>query len=156
MIKECSCSDFDVERYRRKISGPIVDRIDLWVEVPHVPYEELLDTKSNTKEEDRQKQMQYGNQMRTDILRTRSTQSKRFQKDLLNAHMKAQDIEQHAKLTPESESILVEYSKKFNLSPRSFYRMKKIARTIADISGSENVEIPHVLEAFQYRPKMQE
>ncbi len=146
-LKECACRDADVARYQKKISGPIVDRIDLWVEVPHVLYEDLIENTrpQNKKSDSREK-----------IIKVRNIQLKRFNKDMLNAHMKAKEIEELTLLTKDAENILVEYSKKFNLSPRSFYRMKKIGRTIADLAGSDSVEVPHILEAFQYRPKMTE
>jgi magnesium chelatase family protein len=143
-IKECVCKDIDVERYERKISGPIVDRIDLWVEVPHIPYEELSQ-KTSGKE---------GVSAKEQVKKVRDIQQKRYGKDILNAHIKAKDIEEFVDLSKETEKVLMDYAKKFSLSPRSFHRMKKIARTIADISGSPTVEIPHILEAFQYRPKM--
>lgn len=145
-VRECVCKDLDVQRYERKISGPIVDRIDLWVEVPHIPYEELsvkgeASAKVSTKDK---------------VKKVRETQQKRYGKDILNAHIKAKEIEEFVKLSGEAEKVLLEYSKKFSLSPRSFHRMKKIARTIADLADSPTVEIPHILEAFQYRPKLKE
>lgn len=149
-VKECKCKDFDVERYERRISGPIIDRIDLWVEVPHIPYEEFkqkISTATNSKPK---------SDIRSKVKEVREIQQKRYGKDLLNAHIKAKEIEEFVKLSTEAEQILIDYAKKFSLSPRSFHRMKKIARTIADISNSPNVEIPHILEAFQYRPKMRD
>lgn len=146
-IKECVCKDFDVQRYERKISGPIVDRIDLWVEVPHIPYEELNSSRPTPKEATNSKNV---------VKKVRDIQQKRYGKDLLNAHIKAKDIEEFIHLNSEAENILMKYAKKFTLSPRSYHRMKKIARTIADISGSETIEIPHILEAFQYRPKLKD
>jgi magnesium chelatase family protein len=144
-VKQCVCKDIDVKRYENKISGPIVDRIDLWVEVPHIPYEELNVKKKNSESDSKEV-----------VKKARAIQQKRYGKDILNAHIKAKDIEEFIKLSDEVENILMEYAKKFSLSPRSFHRMKKIARTIADISGSDKIEIPHILEAFQYRPKLKE
>lgn len=153
-IRECKCKDFDVQRYKNKISGPIVDRIDMWVEVPHVAYEDLnqkIENKNSASDETKPKE-----NIKNKVVQVRETQRKRFGRDLLNAHMKTKDIEEKTNISKSAEDILVEYSKKFNLSPRSFYRMKKLGRTIADLSGSETVEVPHILEAFQYRPKMVE
>jgi magnesium chelatase family protein len=144
-VKQCVCKDIDVKRYENKISGPIVDRIDLWVEVPHIPYEELNVKKKNSESDSKEV-----------VKKARAIQQKRYGKDILNAHIKAKEIEEFIKLSDEVENILMEYAKKFSLSPRSFHRMKKIARTIADISGSDKIEIPHILEAFQYRPKLKE
>jgi magnesium chelatase family protein len=153
-VKECKCKDFDVERYERKISGPIIDRIDLWVEVPHIPYEEFKQKNiSNLNKSINTKPAQ---DLKSKVKEVRAIQQKRYGKDLLNAHIKAKEIEEFVKLSTEAEQILIDYAKKFSLSPRSFHRMKKIARTIADISNTQNVEIPHILEAFQYRPKMRD
>lgn len=147
-IKNCICKDFDVQRYERKISGPIIDRIDLWVEVPHIPYEEFKQKSAKTPGGP--------GSLKEQVKNVREIQQKRYGKDLLNAHIKAKEIEEFVNLNNDAEKILMDYAKKFSLSPRSFHRMKKIARTIADISNSQNVEIPHILEAFQYRPKFKE
>ncbi len=148
-VKQCVCKDIDVQRYERKISGPIIDRIDLWVEVPHIPYEELG-------EKNKVKQKENKHDTRDIVKKVRDIQQKRYGKDILNAHIKAKEIEEFIKLSDEAENILMQYAKKFSLSPRSFHRMKKIARTIADISNSPTIEIQHILEAFQYRPKLKE
>lgn len=150
-IKTCTCKDFDVQRYERRISGPIIDRIDLWVEVPHISYEEFASKKNNTPTP-----VPRAANLKEQVKSVREIQQKRYGKDLLNAHIKAKEIEEFVKLSADAEKVLMDYAKKFSLSPRSFHRMKKIARTIADISNSQNVEIPHILEAFQYRPKMRE
>jgi magnesium chelatase family protein len=132
-----------------------VDRIDLWVEVPHIPYEELT-SPSNKSPTPNPSPSGRGNSAKDIVKKARETQQKRYGKDILNAHIKAKEIEEFIKLSAEAENILMQYAKKFSLSPRSFHRMKKIARTIADISNSPTVEIPHILEAFQYRPKLKE
>jgi magnesium chelatase family protein len=144
-IKVCTCKDFDVARYERKISGPIIDRIDLWVEVPHIPYEEFTKKQESKKSNSKQ-----------DVKRVREMQQKRYGKDLLNAHIKAKEIEDFIILTQDAEKILMDFAKKFSLSPRSYHRMKKIARTIADLAQVEIIDVPQILEAFQYRPKMRD
>jgi magnesium chelatase family protein len=150
-VKQCVCKDIDIQRYERKISGPIVDRIDLWVEVPHVPYEELVGSQN------KKSILQSKTQNPIDVVKkVRTTQGKRYGKDLLNAHLKPKEMEKFMQIEPEVEKVLIDYAKKFSLSPRSFNRMKKIARTIADLEDSENIEVPHILEAFQYRPKLKE
>lgn len=146
LIKNCNCKESDVARYERKISGPIIDRIDLWVEVPHIPYEEFTKVKPENK----------GRNLKEKVKNIRDIQQKRYGEDILNSHIKAKEIEKFIKLSDESEKVLTDYAKKFSLSPRSFHRMKKIARTIADLENSVNVEISHILEAFQYRPKLKE
>ncbi len=145
-VKQCICKPTDIERYQRKISGPIVDRIDLWVEVPHVPYEEFLQKTSKQSSP---------NDFKTQVLDARILQNKRYNKDILNAHIKNKDLEDFVKLSDEAENILIEYSKKMSLSPRVFHKLKKIARTIADLENSQGIEVKHILEALQYRPKLQ-
>lgn len=145
-IKQCVCKEVEVQRYKNKISGPIIDRVDLWVEVPHIPYEEL---REKVKVENGQ-----NSSTRTDIGRVRGLQEKRFKKDKLNAHMDAKDLEKVLEMEADAESMLVEMSKKGNLSPRAYNKMKKVARTIADLENSPTIKLTHILEAFQYRPKM--
>jgi magnesium chelatase family protein len=161
-VRVCTCKESDIIRYKNKVSGPIVDRIDLWVEVPHIAYEELNEKvkvrkdigqdKENLNADDKKKIIS----LKQKVIDVRNIQAKRYGRDMLNAHMKTKDLEEKTNIKPEAEAILLEYAKKFNLSPRSFFRMKKIARTIADLSQSETVEIAHILEAFQYRPKAME
>jgi magnesium chelatase family protein len=144
-VKQCVCKEIEVQRYKNKISGPIVDRIDLWVEVPHIAYEELKEKVDASKSD---------LNVREKIESVRNSQQKRFNKDRLNAHMDAKDLENLLDMEKDAENMLVELSKKGNLSPRAFNKMKKVARTIADLEGSATIKLPHILEAFQYRPKM--
>lgn len=155
-VRQCVCKDLDVQRYERKISGPIIDRIDLWVEVPHVAYEDLSSTSPFLNSKNLLQKRGAEQSAKEQVKKVRQIQQKRYGKDLLNAHLKGKEIEEYIKVGPEAESVLVEYSKKFSLSPRSYHRMKKIARTIADLADSETIQIPHILEAFQYRPKLKE
>ncbi|MCA9354118.1 MAG: YifB family Mg chelatase-like AAA ATPase [Candidatus Kaiserbacteria bacterium] len=132
------------ETYKNKVSGPILDRIDLWVEVPHVPYETLTTLKKNEGETDR---------AREQIMTARQSQTGRFvqTKTNTNSGMTARDIENYITLTEEVTDLLKLSSEKLNLSPRSYHRLIKVARTIADLDQKEEIEVPHVLEALQYR-----
>ncbi len=151
-VKECVCKDQDIQRYERKISGPIIDRIDMWVEVPHVPYEEFSNLNKKTETTSTNKSTLFKDKVKD----ARKKQLARYEKDILNAHLKSEDLEKHIKLDKETEALLLDYAKKFKLSPRSFNRIKKLSRTIADLANSDDIKIPHILEAFQYRPKMRE
>jgi magnesium chelatase family protein len=115
-----------------------------------VPYEEFANLNKKTEKNSKSKEF------KEKVNKGREYQKDRFKKDLLNAHMKASDIEKHIELDGQTETLLLDYAKKFKLSPRSFNRIKKLARTIADLSDSPTIQIPHILEAFQYRPKMRE
>lgn len=132
------------ETYNNKVSGPILDRVDLWLEVPHVPYETL--TKLNTKKGET-------DQAREQILIARQNQTARFveTKTNTNSGMSARDIENLIEINDEVKDLLRLSSAKLNLSPRSYHRLIKVARTIADLDQSEEIETSHVLEALQYR-----
>ncbi len=133
-----------LETYKNKISGPILDRIDLWLEVPHVDYETL--TKTEKKEGETET-------ARETILKARKEQHDRLRERgvTTNAEMSARDIDETITLTEEVKAILKTSSQKLNLSPRSYHRLIKVSRTIADLDGSDNIETSHVLEALQYR-----
>ena len=132
------------ETYRGKVSGPILDRIDLWLEVPHVPYE-TLSTLTNEAGETERAQVQIANarQRQGARLSTRGIGT--------NANLTARDLEETVTLAPDVRDLLTASSAKLNLSPRAYHRLIKVARTIADLEGSTNIEAGHVLEALQYR-----
>lgn len=133
--------------YKNKISGPILDRIDLWLEVPHVDYETLTETKAKTGETDA---------ARAHVKSARERQAGRLtgRGVTTNAEMSARDIEETITLTDDIKAILKTSSEKLNLSPRSYHRVIKVARTIADLDQKENIEPAHLFEALQYRVKM--
>ncbi len=136
-----------METYKGKISGPILDRIDLWLEVPHVDYETL----TNGVEEEGQTQS-----ARDLIVRARERQQMRLKERGVtsNAEMSARDITETIVLTDEVKEILRLSSERLNLSPRSYHRVIKVARTIADLDAKEDIREEHILEALQYRVKL--
>ncbi len=135
------------ETYHGKVSGPILDRIDLWIEVPHVPYETLTELGRHAGETDR---------ARIQIANARNKQTVRLQNRgiTVNAHMTSRDIDDVITLTPAVKDILKASSAKLNLSPRSYHRLIKVAQTIADLEGTDIIEPKHLLEALQYRVKI--
>lgn len=152
-VRECICKSNDLERYKRKISGPIIDRIDLWVEVSHIDQSEFKKKSPKPplhKEGQSTKEQNYKNL----VLNARNLQNKRYA-NKLNAHVKNKELENLA-INNEAENLWVDLAKKFALSPRSMQRVKKVARTIADLENSDSILTPHILEAFQYRPKINE
>ncbi len=132
------------ETYKGKISGPILDRIDLWIEVPHVPYETLTNLKRQTGETE---------SVRKRIASARALQTIRFagQKISTNAAMTSRDIETHLTLSPAVKDLLQLSAAQLNLSPRSYHRLLKVARTIADLDSATEITTNHLLEALQYR-----
>ncbi len=142
-IKHCSCSGAEIARYNKKLSGPIIDRIDLWVPVQHVEYATLHD--DATEKESRS--------VREKIESVRTTQEKRFGK--LNSDLSSTEVQRESRLSDDARKQLQVYAEKLKLSPRVYMRTIKVARTIADLEKSETIEIPHILEALQYRPKFE-
>ena len=144
--KECTCPPSKREKYQKKISGPIVDRVDMWIEVPHVDIELLSKPARIDTETDR---------IRNEIISARKIQKNRFleTKATINSEMNVRDIDSFIKLDSKAQQTLNLASKKLGLSPRSYHRIIKLARTIADLDNKENIEEKHILEAIQYRPK---
>ncbi|MFT5831993.1 MAG: magnesium chelatase family protein [Candidatus Paceibacteria bacterium] len=132
------------DTYKDKVSGPILDRIDLWIEVPHVPYDVLTALPSKIDET---------TAARTTIKQARVAQQNRYKKDseYTNTNLSSREIEEHIVIKEDVKELLKMSSEKLNLSPRSYHRLIKVSRTIADLDDSEDIETSHVLEALQYR-----
>ncbi|MFZ2523540.1 MAG: YifB family Mg chelatase-like AAA ATPase [Minisyncoccia bacterium] len=146
--KECICSPANLERYRRKLSGPIMDRIDLWVEVSKVEHEKLTDSR----------EMHTGTKnLKPIVEKARKTQRGRYTEAKIraktNAELSSKDLVKLINLSSEVKNILNESAKKLDLSARSYHRIIKLARTIADMDEKAEIETNHILEALQYRPK---
>lgn len=143
--KPCHCLPHQIMRYQRKLSGPIWDRIDLYSDVAEVEHRKLLAPSSGNKAT---------NQARAHVANARNQQVKRYKSaQKLNASMTNRDIHNHAKLTPAAEELLNTAAERLELSPRAYMRSIKVARTIADLKVSEEINTEHISEALQYRPK---
>ncbi len=141
--KTCVCNPHEIIRYNKRISGPILDRIDIHLIVEHVDYDKLNEARNSEASEI----------IRSRIKQARKFQAVRFGNDLkLNSHMNAKDIEA-LNLSDDVKRTLASSAQALKLSPRAYHRMIKLARTIADLDGSEHITSDHVLEAFQYRPR---
>ena len=142
--RECTCSFLQIQRYRSRISGPLMDRIDIHLEVPSVPYERLSAVNNGGAS---------SSEILKSVMRAREIQSRRFHKaDIYtNAGMSSRQIKQFCKIDSESSALLEKAMDKFGLSARAHDRILKIARTIADLEGSNNIKAPHIAEAIQYR-----
>lgn len=140
----CNCHPHQIERYKAKLSGPLLDRIDIQIDVPPVSYRELR--KEKEKSETSQDVMDR-------VVYVRQVQEKRFKKHqiYLNSQMSPKHIETYCQLDEETENIIKTAMEKFQLSARGINRILKVSRTIADLSGTERVLMKHVLEAIQYR-----
>ena len=150
--KNCVCSLRQVERYQKRTSGPILDRIDLHVSVLPVDTVEFSDNQKNSDF------LEPTETIRQRVILARDWQEKRFKEDSIqsNAQMKNTHIKKYCKLTKDIEKLLRQASQKFQLSARSYMKTIKVARTIADLEGSEEIAISHIAEALQYKPKIYE
>ena len=148
--KPCICSLREIQKYQKRASGPILDRIDLHVEVPAVEINDLVQDKGVEATRETSKEI------RARIQQARKVQEERFLPEAIqsNAEMKNAHLKKYALLVPEVEQVLCLAANRFQLSARSYFRMQKIARTIADLDDAENIEVKHMAEALQYRPKI--
>lgn len=146
--KTCICKPSDLDRYKRRLSGPIVDRIDLWVSVGNVDYKKLGGEGVGEKSEEIKKR----------ITKARELQKERFnkfgKKISTNSEMNVKDLGEMVNLKGKVRDMLDDSAERLGLSARAYHRVIKIARTIADLENSPTVEENHILEAIQYRPKV--
>lgn len=142
--KHCTCSDFQIQRYLARLSGPLLDRIDLQIDVPRLSSEELLNytTKEETSE-----------QIRERVIKARKIQIERYKNDgiLTNSELTPKLLKKHCQIDKQSEALFRTAIIKYQLSGRKYDRILKLARTIADLDGSENISQVHLMQALQYR-----
>ncbi len=140
---KCKCNEFQIQRYFGRISGPLMDRIDLHVEVPHVPYDELASDESGPSSADIRKQVIVARVVQHDRFIDTPTHS--------NAAMNENQMQQFCRVDEEAEGMLRNAVDALGFSARSYGRILKVARTIADLDASEEITAAHVSEAIQYR-----
>lgn len=142
---ECSCSRIQVDNYQKKLSGPLLDRIDITVYVPRVSQNDLLKSYSMQNE-----QQAYA---KKSIEKALSAQRNRYGScGKYNANLSSSDIRQHINITDNSKKLLADATEKLQLSTRAYFRIIRIARTIADLDGEAEILDKHIAEALQYRP----
>ncbi|HNW25889.1 MAG TPA: YifB family Mg chelatase-like AAA ATPase [Candidatus Gastranaerophilaceae bacterium] len=142
--KNCTCSEFQIQRYRSRLSGPLLDRIDLQIEVPRLSPEELLNSKQ---------QGEPSEKIRQRVVKARQIQVQRYKglSILTNSQLNSDLIKTFCKIDETSENMLKSAIIKFNLSGRSYDRILKLARTIADLEEAKNISQSHIAQALQYR-----
>jgi magnesium chelatase family protein len=146
-VHSCTCTSSQIAKYKRKLSSPIIDRIDMTIELPHVKFEKL--TSADESEETLEK--------RQKVIIAREIQKQRFRdydKNIItNSEMQIPEIKKYCRVSSAAKNILRNYVDSGQLSARGYHRVLKIARTIADLEESENILIDHVNEALMYRLK---
>lgn len=141
--RPCSCNPTQIERYMSRVSGPLLDRIDMHIEVPAVPFQELSAKADGTSSE----------AMREQVNRAREAQRKRWGGDgmKLNSRMTSRGLRAHCPLDSEGQTLLKSAMESLGLSARAHDRILRVSRTIADLEGSESIQPTHVIEAINYR-----
>ncbi|MEN3202519.1 MAG: YifB family Mg chelatase-like AAA ATPase [Atribacterota bacterium] len=141
--RPCTCSPQQILRYRSKLSGPLLDRIDLQVEIPRLEVQEILSERPEESSADVRKRVE----------EARKIQEERFRKEgiLTNGEMKTRHIKKFCLLSRDTKHFLEETLHRLSLSARAYHRVLKVARTIADLEGKEHIEVRHLAEAIQYR-----
>jgi magnesium chelatase family protein len=148
-LKPCTCAHSTVTKYQKRISGPLLDRIDIHIEVPRVDYEKLSGNKISETSES----------IRNRVQTARDIQNKRFAigkaTDIVcNADMRIGEVRQFCQLQAEGQSLMRSAMSQLQLSARAYHRILKLSRTIADLAGSDEIQSTHLAEALQYRPKI--
>jgi len=143
--RQCICSPIQISNYRKRISGPIIDRIDLHVEVPRVEFEKLAD----------QSLGENSSSIRERVVAARERQNQRFKNTDItcNAEMRPQEIRDFCPIDSQTMDLLRNAVVQMHLSARSYHRILKMARTVADLAAVDSIEVEHVAEALQYRAK---
>jgi magnesium chelatase family protein len=143
--KQCNCTPSQVIRYQKKISGPLLDRIDIHIEVPRLKFEKLEESADKNEK---------SKAVRERVAVARSRQKGRFQGRIkTNSEMRSKDIKEFCHLDEPSRDLLKQAVTSYNLSARSYHKILKLAQTIADLEGVEQIKSSHIAEALQYRPK---
>jgi len=145
--RACTCSHQTVTRYQKRISGPMLDRIDIYIEVPRVDFEKLSDNRQGET---------------SDEIRARVEQARQYQRErfaglnngvMTNADMRVAEVRQFCELDDAGQQLIKAAMTQLQLSARAYHRILKLACTIADLAGEESIQSTHLAEALQYRPK---
>lgn len=145
--KKCTCAEYQIQRYRSKLSGPLLDRIDIVLNIPRLTTEELINTKSDAEP---------SSKIRERVIKARKIQAERYKDEniLINSELSPKQIKKYCNLTDEAAEFLKIAAQKYLLSGRKYNRILKLARTIADLEGDKDIQVKHLTQALQYKVDM--
>jgi magnesium chelatase family protein len=153
-LKPCTCSSGAVTKYQKRISGPLLDRIDIHIEVPRVDYEKLSDKRTGEPSETIRARVETARQVQRERFASLKEAGDGCQSIACNADMRPAEIRQYCVLDGAGQSLMRSAMTQLQLTARAYHRVLKLARTIADLAGAENIGPSHLAEALQYRPRM--
>jgi magnesium chelatase family protein len=150
-LHECTCTPHQVQRYISRLSGPLLDRIDICIEVPRLPYEEITSGEKPESSASIKKRVEAARERQRERFMSEAHKNARYQAPSCNAQMKPKEVHRYCKMTRGAQGLLKEAFKKLSLSARSHDKILKVSRTIADLDSSELINESHLAEAIQYR-----
>lgn len=153
-VKECSCTPAMIARYQKRISGPLLDRIDIHITVPRVEFEKLSGDRLGEPSANIRKRVERARELQRERFKAHTaTNGAHLQ---VNADMGPAEVRQFCELDDAGKQLMRAAMKQMNMSARAFHRILKLARTIADLAGCDKIETQHLAEAVQYRPRSQD
>jgi magnesium chelatase family protein len=149
-LRECICSPTQIRNYRSRISGPLLDRLDIHLDVPPVPVRELSRAGSESGQE---RQQESSAAIRTRVTAARARQAARYRTEGIysNAQLKPKQVKKYCAVDQAGRDLLEQAMTRLGLSARAYGRILRVGRTIADLAGSDHIQVSHLAEAIQYR-----
>ena len=155
-LKDCSCSNSTITRYQKRISGPLLDRIDIHIEVPRVDYTKLSDERLGEPSSRIRARVEAARQRQRERFDAKSSQDSEVPLHVTcNADMRPAQVRKYCALDEPCQNLMKTAMRQLQLTARAYHRVLKLSRTIADLAGSEGITQVHLAEALQYRPKLE-